>query len=122
MGAAGQDPLRAEREYFMRHTEELRHRLEAQHRRQEMDRGLRVLPVRLDWVWAATSHSPASRRHHIFDMWDDIAEDDSGRRARAVVIAWIQRVLPEGSEDAYTASEIQRFNASRQSEARFEPY
>ncbi len=122
MGAAGQDPLRAEREYFMRNTEEVRARLEVEHRRQEMDHGMRALPVRLDRVWASTRHSPASRRRRIFDLWDEMDVDDAGRRARAIVIEWIRRQLPEDSEDAYTADELRRFNASRQSEEPFAPY
>jgi hypothetical protein len=118
MGASGQDPLRAERDYFMRHTEELRGRLEAAHRRQEMERGLRTLPGRLDRVWATTSRSPASRRRHIFELWDEMASDESGRRARAIVIEWIRQQLPEASADAYTAAEHGRLNARRQSKDR----
>lgn len=122
MGASGQDPLRAERDYFMRNTEEVRQRLEADFRRQQMDHGLRALPVRLDRVWANTRHTTSSRRRHIFDLWDEMDSDDSGRRARAIVIEWIRSQLPEGSADAYTASELASLNARRQSEERFAPY
>lgn len=122
MGASGQDPLRAERDYFMRHTEELRHRLEDEHARQEMAAGLRRLPVRLDRIWGTESRTPEARRRRIFDTWDEIATDADGQRARSIVIDWIRRVLPEGSPDAFTAEEIRRFNATRESEEPFAPY
>lgn len=122
MGAAGQDPLVAEREWFMRNTEELRHRLEAEHRRREMDAALRRLPGRLTRVWGSTSHSPASRRRRIFDLWDEMDEDETGQRARRIVIEFVREVLPAGGEDAYTDDELRRLNASRQSREPFAPY
>jgi hypothetical protein len=122
MGAQGQDPYAAERERFMRETRELRERLEAQHRRQTMQAGLRRLRGRLRRVWSTTSRSHEARRQRIFRIWDDIAEDDTGTEARAIVITFIRDTIPEGSEHAYTEAEIERFNSARQSRERFEPY
>ena len=123
MGASGQDPLRAEREYFMRETEEVRARLEAEHRGREMSRGLSRLPGRLEGIWGTARRSTEARRARIFSIWDEMTEDDeSGREARAIVLRWIRERLPAGSEDAFTAEEIRRFNASRESREEFAPY
>ena len=122
MGAAGQDPLRAEREWFLRHTEELRHRLEAEHRRNELAAALPRLRGRVVRVWATTRRSPAARRARIFAIWDDIAEDEAGRDARRVVIEAVRELLPAGSEDAFSEEELRRLNESRQSRERFSPY
>lgn len=122
MGAAGQDPYGYERERFMRETEELRHRLEAEHRRQQMARGLRGLRGRLSRVWGTESRSHAQRRRRIFQIWDEIAEDGSSAGARELVITFIRETLPQGHEHAYTTAEISRFNGERESTERFEPY
>jgi hypothetical protein len=122
MQAAGQDPLAAERDWFMRETEELRHGLEVQHRRQEMGSALRTLRGRLTRVWATTDRSTAARRRRIFSIWDDMAEDDTGREARRIVVDFVRETLPVGSDDAYTDAELTRLNASRESRAEFAPY
>lgn len=123
MGASGQDPLRAEREYFMRQTEEVRARLEAEHRGREMSQGLSRLPGRLEGIWSATRRTTEARRARIFSIWDEATEDDeSGREARAIVLRWIRERLPAGSADAFTADELRRFNASRESREEFAPY
>ncbi len=122
MGASGQDPHAAERDWFMRRTREVRERLEAQHRAQENAAGLARLRGRLGRVWATTSRSTAARRRRLFDIWDEMAEDDTGRRGRDIVYAFIRETIPAGSEDAYTESELTRLNASRDSRALFDPY
>lgn len=123
MGASGQDPLRAEREYFMRQTEDLRARLEAEHRRRQMDSGLQSLRGRLARVWATTTRTPAQRRLRIFGIWDETDEDDGGgRRAREIILAFIRENLPPGSEDAYTEEEVRRLNGRRESREEFAPY
>jgi hypothetical protein len=123
MGASGQDPLRAEREYFMRQTEELRERLEAEHRQRQTESGLQGLRGRLARVWATTERTTSARRRRIFGIWDEIDEDDeAGQRARRIILAFIRENLPAGSEDAYTSEEIQRFNAQRTSRQPFAPY
>jgi hypothetical protein len=123
IGASGQNPLAAEEEYFMRQTEELRARLEAEHRRREMAEGLQRLRGRLERIWSTTSRSPSARRARIFSLWDEADEsDENGREARAIIIRWIRERLPEGSEDAYTQEEIRRLNASRESHEEFAPY
>lgn len=122
MFAAGQDPLRAERDWFMRHTEELRQRLEAEHRRAEMAAALPRLRGRLERVWATTRRSAAARRARIFALWDDMADDDTGREARRIVIEFVREVIPAGADDAYSEEELRRLNASRESRDAFAPY
>jgi len=122
MGASGQDPHAAERDWFMRNTRELRHRLEAEHRVEENTRGLGRLRGRLARVWRTRSRTTGARRRRIFSIWDEMADDATGRRGREVVYAFIRDTIPEGSEDAYTGAELSRLNASRESTARFDPY
>ena len=121
-GANGQDPYAYERERFMRETEELRHRLEAEYRRRQMAQGVRGLRGRLGRVWATTERSHAQRRRRLFQIWDEIAEDGSADGARSAVITFIRENLPAGSEHAYTDRELERFNARRESRERFDPY
>lgn len=122
MGSAGQDPHAAEREWFMRRTREVRERLEAQHRAQESSAGLARLRGRLQTVWATTSRSPAARRRRIFQIWDEMAEDDTGRRGRDIVYEFVRDTIPAGSEDAYGAAELTQLNSIRDSQQRFDPY
>ena len=46
----------------------------------------------------------------------------AGTKARAKVIAFIKRHIPEDSADAFTAAEIAAMNGRRNSTDRFEPY
>ncbi|MCB9597861.1 MAG: hypothetical protein H6719_34405, partial [Sandaracinaceae bacterium] len=111
-----------ERQRFMDHTEALRERLEAEHRVQTDTQALRILPGRLAGIWRQTTRSAAARRRRIFELWDEIADDETGRRARAVVTRWVLENLPPGSEDAYSEAELARLNATRESPAPFSPY
>ena len=122
MGGSGQDPYRAERDRFMRETEDLRDRLETEYRRGESSRGLRVLRGRLARDWARTDRSAAARRRRLFSYWDEMADDDTGREGRRIVIEFIRENLPSGSDEAFSTHDIERFNASRESTERFEPY
>ena len=122
MGASGQDPHAAERDWFMRRTREVRERLESQYRAEQNAQGLSRLRGRLGRVWATTTRSTGARRRRIFQIWDEMAEDDTGRRGRDIVYAFIRETIPAGSEDAYTESELTRLNGSRESTQRFAPY
>ncbi|MCC6875183.1 MAG: hypothetical protein IT378_12825 [Sandaracinaceae bacterium] len=124
MGSAGQDPHRAERDWFMRHTEELRDRLEAEHRERTMQASLQTLRGRLARVWASESRSYEARRRRIFDMYNDCDDGGDGEGARRAILSFIRTTLPRGSPNAYTVEEIERFNAlrARESRPRFEPY
>jgi len=122
MGAAGQDPHAAERDWFMRRTREVRHRLEAAHRSQQNAQGLGRLRAYIAGVWRRTARSTGARRRRIFTVWDEMADDETGRQGRAFILAFIRDNLPAGSEDAYTDAELSRLNARRESTQRFDPY
>lgn len=121
MGAAGQDPHAAERAWFMRNTRELRHRLEAEHRAEQNTRGLRLLRARVARMWTSGDGTESQRRFRIYSLWRETSDDDVGRSAREVIVAWIRENLPEGGDHAYTASELRQANA-HPSGARFRPY
>lgn len=122
MRASGGDPYAAEREWVMEHTEELRARLEAEHRRATMARALSRIAAECERIWGRTSRTPAQRRREIFELWDAAEEDGDGARARAAIEQWIRERLPAGGPDGYSSEELARLNATRQSRAEFDPY
>ncbi|MCA9605632.1 MAG: hypothetical protein KC619_08565 [Myxococcales bacterium] len=122
LDALFQDVYRYERQRFLDDTEELRGRLEAEHRAQENADALRRLPGRLEILWTRGSRTPAARRHAIFELWDQAADDDIGRRARQIIERFVRERLPAGSDDAYDPAELRRLNADRESPTPFSPY
>jgi hypothetical protein len=119
--ARGQDPHRHERQWFMSQTRELRERLAAQADAQLHSRGMARLNGQLRNIWRGRG-TPRQRRGQIFAMWDDMAEDDIGRRARAAILTFVRRNLPAGSDAAYTAGELATLNRQRTSRETFAPY
>jgi len=119
--ARGQDPFRHERHWFMQQTRELRERLADQIAEGERTRGMARMNGSLRRLWRGPRGAPAKRRQ-IFSMWDDCAEDEVGRRARAAILTFIHRTLPRGSANAFTQREIDALNAQRLSREAFEPY
>lgn len=117
----GSDPYRAEREYVMQGSEEIREKLMAEHRAKEAERGLRRIEAKLHTIWNA-SRDLAAKRRAIFRVWDDLSDDEMGARARAIVIAFIKENAPAGEEAAYNESELSSLNARRASRERFDPY
>jgi hypothetical protein len=122
MGAAGQDPHAAEREFFMEHAEETIARLEAAARQQTATHSLGGIRTRCRTIWGDASVPASMRRRQIFDVWDELADGEEGAPAREAVIAFIRREIPSSSPDSYTMIEVARMNASRQSSERFDPY
>lgn len=122
MNAGGQDPHFAEREWFMRHTREIRERLEDEHRARTMRAALGRVPGRLDRIWSTESRTIQERRARIFHVWDEMTDDDDGARGRRMVIRWIREHIPAGHEHAFTEAEIRRFNARREATEEFAPY
>ncbi|MBV1857403.1 MAG: hypothetical protein KUG77_03250, partial [Nannocystaceae bacterium] len=80
----------------------------------------------------------AARRRLLFELWDDCLErpEDSeqadsaldrertkvGVRARALILEFVARELPQSSGSAYSAAELRVLNGRRVSRERFEPY
>ena len=119
--AAGQDPMRAERAWFMEETRELRERLMAQADRESEGRALSRLGNQLRAIWSG-EQSPSAKRRRLFELWDGSSEDEVGQRARERIVQFIRRELPFGSRNAYTASELDQLNRRRESTERFDPY
>lgn len=117
----GSDPYRAEREYVIKGSEELREKLIAEHRAKEEERGLRRIEGKLHTIWNASREFSAKRRA-IFRVWDELSEDEMGARARAIVIAFIKEHAPSGGAEAYTDEELNALNERRTSRERFDPY
>ena len=61
------------------------------------------------------------RRRALFALWDECNDEESGTRARAVVVDFIRRELPRGTADAFTAAEIVALNRVRTAESAFAP-
>jgi hypothetical protein len=76
---------------------------------------LRHLSRRLDTVWLDRTRSAAARRAQLYEMWDECQGGDAGALARATIIGYIRRNLPDGSSDAFTRQELERLSP-------FDPY
>jgi hypothetical protein len=118
---AGNDPYRAEREWFMNETEEIRDRLASRASQRVSREALTGLEDRLRRVWTS-DRSVRDRKRALFDMWDECAEDETGAEARNRIVAFIRREIAEGSTDEYGTDELARLNRDRTSRARFDPY
>lgn len=128
MRAAGLDPYLRRKALFLDRTRELRARMAEAERTRVLRASLDELPAYLAKLWNAPGSTPAERRRILFRLWDDCAErgpDEvvrAGRSARATVLAFIRRVLPAGSEHAYSGEEIRALDAARRSAQHFAPY
>jgi len=122
MRSRGQDPYQHERQWFLDSTEPSRDRLAQAAMHREADRALRDLPARLARIWADDRATARDRRLRLFDVWDDCADDDIGRRAREIVERFVRTELPRGSADAFTGAELAALNARRASPVPFAPY
>lgn len=143
MRATGQDPYRYEREKVLDATRNQRLALGARARAARRRSALGDLPRMLGALWADGSQTFAERRRLLFQLWDECDEaparrgqsgdrtddvDDegiaasTGEVARARIVAFIRATLPSTGREAYSASELARLNASRESRQPFQPY
>ena len=121
MGSQGQDPYRAEREWFMEETEDVRIELETAAAARLRADAMAGVPGRLAAMWGRSTPA-AIRRRAIFRMWDECDEEGDGAAVRRQVISFIRGEIPESSPDAFTVEEMRRWNADRESTAEFSPY
>ena len=121
MRSSGQDPYRAEREWFMEETEEVRVALEVADAARLRRTALARIPGQLAVIWSRATPAPI-RRRAIFAMWDDCDEQGDGLLVRERVIAFIRMEIPSTSADAFTTEELRRWNADRESTEAFLPY
>jgi hypothetical protein len=128
MRASGMDPYSARKARFLDQTREARAAMRAQARSEDLREAIAALPDLLDQIWRDPGRTVAERRELLFRLWDECTESGSeelvnaSRMARATILAFIRRVLPEGSADAYTPAELESLNATRKSTEQFTPY
>lgn len=122
MQANGQDPLSAERAWFMRETQAERDRLADRFARAAEVSGMRRLAARLERVMLDPALDARGRRRAIFQLWDDCDTNAMGAQARAMVVTFVRERLPAGTALAFSASELRSFNATRISPVAFDPY
>lgn len=120
LGAAGADPYGYERERFYEENRELIERLDDAARAADRRHTLVVIERQLVAIWTRTA-TAAARRAALFSFWNEELSDDEPE-GRAAFRAFVARELPEGSEDAFTPSEIAAFDAQRSGDEPFAPY
>jgi hypothetical protein len=127
LSAGGDDPYSYEKRRFLEATREERLAMARAACGERLSAALVDLPQRLTKIWRSR-RSPEEKREVLFDLWDDCAEEGApevmryGELARLTILDFIQKHLPEGSAEAYTELEIDRFNERRLSSRPFSPY
>jgi hypothetical protein len=141
--ARGFDFWQAHKRRLLKSTRELRLRMAVEFAERNLDRQLAQLYRDLLEVWQDAGEPAPARRERIFALWDECVEalevdlgdftdhepsridalrEEAGTRARARVVEFVRRHLPEGDAEAYTPGELHRLNARRKSRERFDPY
>lgn len=121
----GDDPYAYDKALVLSLTRPMREKLTDQDRQRRIDRALRALPRSLAALWARTDLPPSQRRELLFQLWDEMLEDDGIEAAaigRREILDFIRRQLPAGTPEAYAADELERLNRGRRSRAEFAPY
>ena len=127
MRSQGIDPYASYKLKVLDDTRDERVAIGKRHRTQQLAQSRQHVQKHLERLWATTTDL-AARKQGLFELWDDCAESGSeeivrgGASARSHVIGFIRSQLPAGSETAYTAAELARFNKQRKSRATFTPY
>ncbi|MCA9649461.1 MAG: hypothetical protein KC501_06105 [Myxococcales bacterium] len=117
---------------FLEQTAPMRDQMARDHEQRRQRTAMLQLGRELSTVWRDPARSAAERRRALFLLWDDCEElardeGDDGRREggeqmRRRIEAFIRRVAPPGSDDAFDPLELSRLNRSRHSRQRFDPY
>jgi len=140
--ASGHDLSTAAKMGALRETEAFRTDLAIAWNRAQVAKRLRELPADLLAVWGDESLSAERRREIVFEHWDacedrllletagipaqavvsvDRLRRQAGEQARDMIESFVQRELSDADE-AFTDTELQRFNARRVSVEAFAPY
>ena len=130
--AVGDDPLAAQKRWFLRQTEPLRDSLAAKARKQDLSRAAVAARRRAAAVLSDRDLAFPAKRRLLFELWDECEEPAhegdlrpevaAGLRARELIEGLVRQKLPRGGEGAYSASELRRLNSKRSSKRRFSPY
>lgn len=120
-----QDPYRYEKEKFLAATAAKRAELQRRFRAEQLEASLAMLPRNLERIWNDPRKSAHARRDAIYKLWRDIETGDdlsneAGNEARKIIITFIRKRLPLGSEDAFTDEELAAYN--RSGKLAFRPY
>ena len=121
----GIDPYASKKLKWLDETREERYRIGKQYKHELLGKSAQLARKNLEWMWTKLT-STAERKQALFDLWDEIAEtgpDDvvaAGIAARAQIIGFVRARLT--GADAYTATELERFNGAKKSTATFDPY
>jgi hypothetical protein len=124
----GDDPYNAKKLAFLDRTREERAEIGRKHRNDQLERAEAYILDHAAKLWARDDFTPAEKRELLFELWDECAETgdtkqvDAGNRARAALMRFIEVKLPAGSDDAFSADEIEALDRRRHSEAHFAPY
>lgn len=139
--ASGHDLATSAKMGVLRETEAFRTDLAVAWNRAQIQKRLRELPADLLAVWGDESLSIERRREILFEHWDacedrlatdttgipaeailsvDRLRRKAGDEARETIEAFVRRELVAG--EAFTPTELDRFNARRVSVSTFDPY
>ncbi len=123
----GIDPYSSYKLKVLDETRDERAAMGMQHRTQQLAQSKQFMHKNLERLWATTADL-AARKQGLFELWDDCAESGSeelvtgGYSAREYVVGFIRSKLPPGTELAFSANELARYNRQRKSQATFAPY
>lgn len=119
-----EDPYRHEKKRFLEATETKRTEMARRAHEAQIEQSLAELPWHCEEIWHERYRSAAQRRKTLYELWKETAGDgelgQAGAKAREIIEAYIQRVLPASSPDGYTEEELSQLNA--RSGSKFQPY
>jgi hypothetical protein len=127
---AGNDPYASRKLSFLDRTRDERVAMGERERARLVAATEQTVRRHLERLWSRGDLTMADKRAAVFALWDDCVEGETGDpgageaglRARRHVLGFARARFPAGSPQAYSADELARLNAGRQSRARFAPY
>jgi hypothetical protein len=120
--AAGNDPFRSERRWFLERTAELRARLERAPAGGDAELSGEQATARLQKLWSDPRISLERRKQETLRLWDSVGRAERRAEARQAIKEFVRTRCPQGSSCAYRGEELAYFNAQRSAADRFDPY
>lgn len=124
MRSRGEDPYASAKLSWLDRTRDTRVAQGARYRADQLAQADSMMRANIDAMWVRLPDD-AARKQALFEMWDECAETGDpetiagAQQARAEIMSFIRARLR--GPDAYTPAEVARFNARKQSRARFAP-
>jgi hypothetical protein len=118
----GEDPYQYDKLKLLEQTRPARMEMRAEYNRMVMKKALQGLPHHLDRVWRDPTRSTEQRKDVLFALWDECADNQGGRSARAAIEHFVAIELPVGSRNEFSVADLSRYNAERESREAFAPY